>query len=162
MQRILGLDPGLQRTGYAVIEGTGFAVPRIVEAGIIRLPASQSLAKRIALLYSDVCGLIEEHKPQEVAIEELFSHYERPKTAILMGHARGVLFLAAEQAGLPIASYMPTRVKRTMTGSGKASKDQMQLAVKVQFKLDAAPSPPDVADALAIALCHLHGMRLAG
>lgn len=159
--RILGLDPGLQRTGYAVIEIVGLT-PRIIEAGVLRLSTDKSLSERLVQLYQELTDLIEEHRPHAVAVEDLYSHYERPRTAILMGHARGVLFLAAGQAGLSVWSYLPTKVKKSMTGSGRASKEQMQLAVQAQFRLPRPPNPPDVADALAIALCHHFNYRQVG
>lgn len=161
-ERILAFDPGLQRTGYAVIERTDWNRPRILEAGVLRLSASHSLTKRLAQLHESAVELVKEYSPTTVAVEELYSHYERPKTAILMGHARGVLLLAAGQAGLSVSSYLPTKVKKLMTGSGRASKEQMQLAVQAEFGLDRLPEPNDVADALAIALCHLYNHRQAG
>lgn len=161
--RILGIDPGLRVSGYAVIEdrrdGPG---PRIVEAGVIRVPTDLPLTGRLHHLHAETLELIREHRPSMMAVEELFSHYERPKTAILMGHARGVLLLAAAECGLSVASYLPTRVKKMTTGSGSANKAQMQRAIQVQFQLSAAPEPADVADALAVALCHLHASRRAG
>jgi crossover junction endodeoxyribonuclease RuvC len=161
-ERILGFDPGLQRTGYAVIERCGWSRPTIIEAGVIRLSASKTLAERLTQLHESAVELVREHGPKTVAVEELYSHYERPKTAILMGHARGVLLLAAAQSGLAVSSYMPTQVKKVMTGSGRASKEQMQLAVQAEFGLPHPPEPADVADALAIALCHLYNYRQAG
>ena len=160
-QRVLGLDPGLRRTGYAVIDRSG-GETRIVEAGVMRVPTRPALADRLATLHADVADLIAQHRPATVAVEDLFSHYDRPKTAILMGHARGVLLLAAGQAGLAVASYLPTQIKRTTTGSGRATKSQMQLAIQMEFGLDRPPEPNDVADALAIALCHSLQHRLAG
>lgn len=158
--RVLGFDPGLERTGYGVLE-IASPRPRIVEAGVLRIPRNGTLAERLGRLFREARDLIADCQPGSIAVEELFSHYERPKTAILMGHARGVLFLAAAQAGLEVASYLPTRVKKHLTGSGHASKQQMQMAIRLQFALNAAPEPPDVADALAVALCHLHALRRA-
>ena len=96
-----------------------------------------------------------------MAIEELYSHYERPRTAILMGHARGVICLAASQAGVPIEHYGATQVKKMLTGSGRAPKSQVQMAICREFGLPQAPDPPDVADALAVALCRVHFGRTA-
>ena len=92
----------------------------------------------------------------EVAVEQLYSHYEHPQTAILMGHARGVIFLAAGQRGLPVISYAATRIKKTITGNGRASKEQVQRTVQRELGLPQLPEPPDVADALAVALCHYY------
>lgn len=157
--RILGIDPGLNITGYGVIEldsscriGTGRV--RLIEAGVIRSRAKAAIEDRLKELFEGVQEVIEQHCPTDMALEQLFSHYERPRTAILMGHARGVICLAAGLANIPVTHYEPTRVKRMMTGNGRAPKHQMQLAVKAQLGLAAAPEPADVADALAIALCH--------
>lgn len=161
MPRVLGFDPGLQRTGYAVLEGSA-RQPSIVEAGVLRIPAGGTMAKRLDTLYREAVSVISDLAPDVVAIEELFSHYDRPKTAILMGHARGVLFLAAAQAKLEVFSYLPTKVKKSLTGSGHASKEQMQRAIQLQFDLVEPPDPPDIADAIAISLCHFLAIRLAG
>jgi crossover junction endodeoxyribonuclease RuvC len=100
--------------------------------------------------------VVQEHKPELLALEQLFSHYERPRTAILMGHARGVICLAAAKCGVEVAHFEPTRVKKVMTGNGRASKSQIQLAVKAHLNLATIPEPADVADALAIAICGHH------
>lgn len=157
--RVLGIDPGLKITGYAVIEGDA-RHPVIVEAGMIRV-AGKTMPARLNDLFTSISDIFTEHCPTAVAVEELYSHYQRPRVALLMGHARGVLLLAAQQAGVPVCSYLPTRVKKLATGNGRASKEQMQLAVQGQFGLPAPPEPPDVADALAIALCHIHVLRAA-
>lgn len=161
MQRdcILGLDPGLGITGYGLIELVP-GQPRIKEAGIIRCTASKSLEKRLVELYQGIQEVIAAHKPVGLAIEQLYSHYERPRTAVLMGHARGVLCLAAAEAGLEVHSYLPTKVKKLLTGNGRAPKIQMQLAVQQQLKLKNVPDPPDVADALAVALCHYYNHHM--
>ena len=157
--RILGLDPGLHATGYGVIEDDG-GKPKLVEAGVLRIPASGSLAARLDILHSGVEEILDELTPAAVAVEELYSHYARPRTAVIMGHARGVLLLAAAKRNIPTASYMPTKVKRSLTGHGRASKEQMQQAIQIQFDLPAPPEPPDVADALAVALCHWHQAKV--
>lgn len=155
MAVILGIDPGLNTTGYGVISGTG-GVPRLLEAGVVRTPARASVEVRLAELHAGVTEVIQAHRPERLAIEQLFSHYERVRTAILMGHARGVICLAAAQAGLSVTSYEPTRVKKTLTGNGRAAKSQMQQAVRLQLRLSQLPEPHDVADALAIAICSFH------
>jgi crossover junction endodeoxyribonuclease RuvC len=155
-RRIMGLDPGLHNTGYGVIEADADGKPRLIEAGVLRIPSDGLLSARLNVLHDAVCELMDELAPSAVAVEELFSHYARPRTAVIMGHARGVLLLAAGKRGIPTASYLPTRVKRALTGHGRASKEQMQQAVQIQFDLPAPPDPPDVADALAVALCHWH------
>lgn len=157
--RVLGIDPGLNTTGYGVLELTGAKTPRLIEAGVIRGGGASSVEARIAEIHQGVKEVIAALKPQVMALEQLYSHYERPQTAILMGHARGVICLAATQAQIPVAHYAATQVKRILTGSGRAPKPQMQLAICRELALLQPPDPPDVADALAIALCHLYLSR---
>ncbi|HTN76267.1 MAG TPA: crossover junction endodeoxyribonuclease RuvC [Pirellulaceae bacterium] len=152
--RILGIDPGLNITGYGVIEA-GERGPKLIEAGVVRGTSKGSLAKRLHEIHSGVAEVIAQYSPSSVAIEELYSHYARPRTAILMGHARGVIALAAAQAGLTVTAYPSTKVKKLLTGNGHAPKSQMQQAICREFGLTVAPEPPDVADALAIAISHL-------
>jgi crossover junction endodeoxyribonuclease RuvC len=151
--RILGVDPGLNITGYAVIERR-LGRLALVEAGMIRGRTRGDLAARLAEIHEGISDVIASLKPDVLAIEELYSHYERPRTAILMGHARGVICLAATQAGIPVRNYPSTQVKRMLTGNGRAPKSQVQQAICHEFALAAPPEPPDVADAMAIALCH--------
>ncbi len=155
MTIILGIDPGLNTTGYGVIACDG-AKLRLCEAGIVRTRAKGSIESRLAELHQGITEVIAAHHPDRMAIEQLFSHYERVRTAILMGHARGVICLAAGQVRIPVTSYAPTRIKKTLTGSGRAAKPQMQLAVKLQLNLKTLPEPHDVADALAVAICSYH------
>jgi crossover junction endodeoxyribonuclease RuvC len=155
--RILGIDPGLERTGYGVVELPGGAgAPRLIEAGVVRTVRTATLPERLAEIASGLAAVIEEFRPQVMAVEELYSHYGHPRTAILMGHARGVILLTAAQAGVPVASYGATHIKKALVGSGHASKEQMQRAIQSHFGLKVAPEPPDVADALAVALCHAY------
>lgn len=154
-RRILGIDPGLNTTGYGVIEIQDRQI-RLCEAGTIRSRAADSVESRVTEIYLGVREVISEHQPELLALEQLFSHYQRPQTAILMGHARGVICLAAGQAQIPVHHYQPTRVKKVMTGNGRAPKQQIQQAVMIQLGLQAIPEPADVADALAIALCGYH------
>jgi crossover junction endodeoxyribonuclease RuvC len=156
--RILGVDPGLNIPGYAVVERR-LGKLALVEAGMIRGRSRGDLAARLHEVHEGIADVITSLKPEVLALEELYSHYERPRTAILMGHARGVICLAATQAGLPVQSYASTQVKRLLTGNGRAPKSQMQLAICREFALAAPPEPPDVADALAIALCHHYLQR---
>ncbi|EAQ80153.1 crossover junction endodeoxyribonuclease ruvC [Blastopirellula marina DSM 3645] len=129
---------------------------RIIEAGVVRGKTRGSLPARVREIYDGVRDVITTLQPQTMAIEQLYSHYERPKTAIIMGHARGVLCLAAEQAGMPIHHYSATQIKKLLTGSGRAPKNQVQLSVQRELSLPEIPEPPDVADALAVALCHYY------
>jgi crossover junction endodeoxyribonuclease RuvC len=150
--RVLGVDPGLNITGYGVVDFTG-REPAVVEAGTLRTHAKAPMAERIAQIHADLSALLTELQPDRVAIEKLYAHYKHPRTSILMGHARGVILLAAAQAGVPVIDLPATKVKKSLTGNGHASKTQMQRAIQSLCRLDQLPEPPDVADALAIALC---------
>lgn len=152
---VVGIDPGLRITGYGVIRACEGKI-QLLEAGIVRAVASRPLEQRIQEIYDGVAEVVRDHQPDFVALEQLFSHYERPKTAILMGHARGAICLAAAQVNAPVHAIEPTRVKKIMTGNGHAPKHQMQQAVRLQLGLKEAPEPADVADALAIAICVYH------
>ncbi len=156
--RLLGIDPGLRLTGYGCIDASGLSAT-LVEAGVFRLAkagtAARSISSRLVELDADFRGVLKRLRPEVVAIEGLFAHYKHPATAIAMGHARGVLLLAVEQAGLPLVELKPKAVKKSLTGFGSADKAQMQRAIQAEFNLPEPPNPPDVADALAIALCAL-------
>jgi crossover junction endodeoxyribonuclease RuvC len=155
--RILGVDPGLQVTGYAVLEVRPRG-PFVREAGVVRpdCGADADLSIRVRYLYDDIVGVLAQYQPSVMALEQLFAHYEHPRTAILMAHARGVLLLAAAQRGVPVVNYPTTRVKKTITGNGRATKEQIQHAMLRELNLPRLPEPHDVADALAIALCHYY------
>jgi crossover junction endodeoxyribonuclease RuvC len=150
-------------TGYAVltVDARGATVR---EAGVVRSDergGSTDMAPRLRLLYDGLVEILDEYQPESMAVEQLFAHYEHPRTAILMGHARGVLLLAAGQRNIPVVSYTATRIKKTITGSGRASKEQVQRAVTRELGLASIPEPPDVADALAVALCHYYARRFS-
>lgn len=160
--RILGIDPGLQITGYGVIDWKPVRPP-LVDGGVIRLTPKTPIADRLLELETELDAIIAEHKPDVCAVEQLYSHYGHPRTAILMGHARGVILLVARRHGLSVEQFPANRVKQSVTGHGHASKLQMQRAVQSQWNLPALPEPPDVADALAVALCcgmHLDRVRV--
>jgi crossover junction endodeoxyribonuclease RuvC len=160
--RILGIDPGLQVTGYAVVE-IGPERPRVREAGVIRTTerrAAADMAQRLHSLYISIVEIVNQFRPEVVAVEQLYAHYEHPRTAILMAHARGVVFLAAAEEHLPVVSYNATRIKKTITGNGRAPKDQVQRTIQRELGLALIPEPSDVADALAVALCHYYVQRL--
>ena len=161
--RILGIDPGLERTGYGVIDvPAGAAPPRLIEAGVIRTRPGNPLPARLAEIHAGLGGVFADFRPDTMAVEELYSHYRHPRTAILMGHARGIALVAAAQAGVAVVSYSATNVKKSLLGSGHASKEQVQRMVQSLFALKDVPHPPDVADALAVALCHAYrASRLA-
>src|SRR5260370_41635813 len=118
------------------------------------------MARRVHSVYDSIVSVIEQFRPHVVVVEQLYAHYQHPRTAILMAHARGVIFLAAAQRQLPLISYNATRVKKTITGSGRAPKDQVQRTIQRELGLRELPEPPDVADALAAALCHYYLQRL--
>lgn len=152
---MLGIDPGLRLTGYGVVDLTrGASEPRLVEGGVIRLNVKRSMEARLLQLRNNLAELIEVVEPDRLSVEKLYAHYAHPRTAILMGHARGVILLCGAAAGLPIEHLAATEIKKSLTGNGHATKRQMQLSVQAQCGLAEPPSPPDVADAIAIALCH--------
>jgi crossover junction endodeoxyribonuclease RuvC len=153
--RILGVDPGLNTTGYGVVEVVQ-GVVRLCEAGVVRSKGRGPLAGRLGEIHSGLSEVLAALRPAAMALEQLYSHYDRPRTAILMGHARGVICLAAQQAGIEVIHYSSTQVKKILTGSGRAPKAQMQRAIQQELRLDCCPEPHDVADALAIALCHYY------
>jgi crossover junction endodeoxyribonuclease RuvC len=150
--RVLGIDPGLNITGYAVVD-FGAGEPKIIEAGAIRTDVKSGTSRRILQIHEELTGLLSEFRPDLIAVEKLYAHYKHPSTAILMGHARGVILLAAEQAAVGLRNLPATHVKKNLTGNGHASKLQVQRAIQSVCHLSKLPEPPDVADALAIALC---------
>lgn len=153
--RVLGIDPGMRITGYGCVELTShspLAAPRLLEAGVLRFKGKRSIEDRLVEMHASLAELIEELAPDHIAVEKLYAHYKHPRTAIVMGHARGVILLAARQAGKLVAHLPATEVKKSITGNGHATKLQMQLAIAGQCGLAEPPSPPDVADAIAIAL----------
>jgi crossover junction endodeoxyribonuclease RuvC len=161
--RILGIDPGLQVTGYAILESHSDG-PHVCEAGIIRSAegrAATEMAQRLRVLYDGIVEVLEQFRPAVVAMEQLFAHYDHPRTAILMAHARGVILLAAGQQDLSVISYNATQIKKTITGNGRAPKEQVQRVIQRELGLKQMPEPADVADALAAALCHYHAQKLS-
>ncbi|HBA61759.1 MAG TPA: crossover junction endodeoxyribonuclease RuvC [Elusimicrobia bacterium] len=152
--RILGIDPGLDRTGWAVLEKNGAAAPVLAASGLIHTSSKLALEKRLAAIFDELAGHIARHAPDEAAIEEVFFS-KRADTQANTTHARGVILLACEKAGLPIYPYNPRTIKKTISGSGSAEKKQMQRMVQLTLKLASVPEPDDVADAMAAALCHL-------
>lgn len=157
---VLGVDPGLLRTGYALLsDGSGAEEVRLLEAGVVRLPRGRTLAERLLELEASLTTLIGTHRPALLACEELYAHYKHPRTAILMAHARGVILTLAARSGLGIVSISATNAKKLLTGSGRADKAQVQRAVAMMLGLPRLPQPHDVADAIAIALCGLRQRR---
>ena len=150
--KIFGIDPGSERTGYGCVETDG-SRHRIVICGAITAPASASFADKLFQIHSRLTVLIDECRPDSVAIETLF-HAVNVRSALKLGHARGVAMLAAVEAGLPVVEYTPAEIKRAVVGYGRAEKHQIQQMVKLILGLDAVPTPHDAADALAVAICH--------
>ena len=151
--RICGVDPGLQVTGYGVIDWVGDRA-NVVDAGTIKSDAGEELPIRLRQIYRDLCEVLDEHEPDILAVENVYSHYSHPQTAVVMAHARGMVLLAAAERDIEVRSFAATQIKRALTGNGRASKIQMQQAVRMSLGLEVVPEPHDVADALAIALCH--------
>lgn len=149
---ILGIDPGLQVCGYAAINAENGS-EKLLEAGIVRTDSTKSLEKRLNQIATDITSLLEKFAPQIVAVEELYSHYKHPKTAILMGHARGVILQKSGEMNATVESFAATRIKKSLTGNGRASKMQMQRSIQSVLGLSQLPEPADVADAIAAALC---------
>jgi len=156
--RVLGVDPGLHITGYAVLKIA--PLPIVIEAGVIRPSAGAILPARLADLQKQIADIIDEFSITHIGVEQLYAHYKHPRTAILMGHARGVILLAAGCHNIPVVDLPSTLVKKTFTGNGHATKSQMQRTAASRFKLGKLPSPPDVADAMAIA--YVLAARLIG
>lgn len=155
---MLGVDPGTATCGYGVVTGGAAQPARLVECGVIRTAAAAPLAARLATVFDGISDLLARHHPDAVAVEGLF-HGKNARSALVLGHARGVVLLAAERAALPLAEITPAEVKRAVTGTGAATKAQVGLMVARLLRLAAPPSPADAADGTAIALTHL--LRLA-
>lgn len=156
--RIIGIDPGTAITGWGVIEGDGQSLV-MVAGGAITTMAGTPLPKRLQIIYQELTQIIAVWQPDSGAVEELFFS-KNAKTALVVGHGRGVAMLALANADLPTSEYKPLEVKQAITGHGGADKKQMQHMVKLLLGLDDVPRPDDVADALAVAICHSHSARL--
>src|SRR5512143_3087931 len=155
---VLGIDPGTAITGYGLVrEENGQAVA--LAYGAITTPSDLPLPDRLKLLQRGLAAVIDQHRPDQAAVEQLFFN-KNVRTALAVGHARGVILLTLAQADIPIYEYTPLEVKQAVTGSGRADKAQVQQMVTLLLSLSKIPKPDDVADALAIAICHLHSARL--
>ncbi|MFH1412317.1 MAG: crossover junction endodeoxyribonuclease RuvC [Candidatus Omnitrophota bacterium] len=152
--KILGIDPGLIRTGYGVIDADDPDRLKLVEAGLIKTSAEDGIAKRVRDIYDNLTDILKEHRPKVLVLEKLYAHYKHPATSILMGHARGVVCLACGVNNVELISYPATRIKKAVTGNGRASKEQIQLMVRSILDLKSAPDAFDVSDALAVAISH--------
>ena len=162
--RILGVDPGLVITGYGVIQipknfSLGSSEIELLEAGVIRTRRSAGIAERLAKIYGSLLDVVSEFSPDVLAIEKLYAHYKHPATAILMGHARGVVCLLSGVKRVPLVNIASTHVKKSVTGQGHAGKLQVQRMVRHTLGLKNIPEPPDVADALAIAISYACSLK---
>jgi len=159
--RILGIDPGLQVCGYACVE-VGADEELLIEAGVIRTAPGAAIEEKLKRIAEDTQVLLGGLRPDVVAVEELYSHYAHPRTAILMGHARGVILQKCAEAGIEIKSFSATRIKKSLTGNGRASKEQVQRTIQTVLGLPELPEPSDVADAIGAALCCGNSLRRLG
>jgi crossover junction endodeoxyribonuclease RuvC len=156
--RVLGIDPGSQRTGYGCVDSDGRR-PRLVLCGTIRAGGTNAFPTRLATIFRELSAVVRDCQPECVAIENLF-HASNVRSALKLGHARGVAMLAAVEAGVTVVEYTPAEVKRAIVGYGRAEKPQVQRMIKLLLGLERAPAPHDAADALAVAICHLHAGRI--
>lgn len=155
--KILGIDPGIAIMGYGVVEFEANKV-KVIENGVVTTSSRTTTPERLSILYKNLNEIIKEFKPDEFAIEELFFN-QNVKTAITVGHARGIQILSAQENNLPIYEYTPLQIKQAITGYGRANKSQMQKTVTTLLNLKEIPKPDDAADALSVALCHALSQR---
>jgi crossover junction endodeoxyribonuclease RuvC len=156
---VLGIDPGTAITGYGVVRGEPFGALALVECGVIRTSARDALPVRLREIYEDVRDLIERHKPDALAVEDVF-YSRNVRTTVVLGHARGVVLLAGEQASVSVYEYPPAEIKKSVVGTGAATKEQVQFMVTRLLRLRTAPQPSDAADAAAVALAHIMSARI--
>ena len=153
--KVLGVDPGLNCTGYGLVV-VGSGNPKLIEAGVIQTTASLPLEQRLLELYKGFEEVVKEFRPDVLSIEELYSHYQHPRTAVIMGHARGIFFLVASMSNIPVFSYSATRIKKSLVGAGQASKEQIARMVCSSLNCAELNVSADVTDAIAAALCHIN------
>jgi crossover junction endodeoxyribonuclease RuvC len=156
---VLGIDPGTAITGYGLVRENRSGLT-LVDYGVITTAAGQPLPERLQAIYQGLADVARRHEPEEAAVEELFFS-RNARTALSVGHARGVTLLALADAGLPIHEYKPLEIKQAITGYGGAGKQQVQEMVRLLLNLDHVPQPDDAADAVAVAVCHIHSARMA-
>lgn len=152
--KIFGIDPGSERTGYGCIETAG-SRHRLVICGCLTGPARATFPEKLMAIHAGLAVLLARHRPDCVAVENIF-YARNVRSALKLGHARGVALLAASEAGVPVVEYAPAEIKRAIVGYGRAEKAQMQQMVKLLLGLREPPPPHDAADALAVAICHVH------
>ena len=158
--RVFGIDPGSARTGYGCVQTDG-SRHRLIDCGAIRIPIAHPFPEKLKTIHAELVALLATHHPDCVAIENLF-HAVNARSALKLGHARGVAMLAAVECGAPIVEYTPAEVKQAVVGYGRADKSQVQMMVQLLLGLGAPPTPHDASDALAIAICHVHRMNAPG
>jgi crossover junction endodeoxyribonuclease RuvC len=157
---VLGIDPGTATTGYGLVRDLGRRQVELVDYGVVRTPSKTPMAQRLLQLYHDLSTIIAEYHPDEAAVEELFFS-RNVTTALTVGQARGVAMLAAAEAGLPVREYKPAEIKQAVVGYGNAGKEQVQEMVRILLGIDEVPRPDDAADAVAVAICHIHSVPFA-
>ncbi len=155
---VLGIDPGVAITGYSLLEGSAEEA-RLVASGVITTVSTFSLPRRLLALHEELSRLVARYRPDAAAAEELF-FARNARTALMVGHGRGVALLTLAEAGLAVHEYTPLQVKQAVVGYGRATKEQVQEMIRLLLHLEAVPQPDDAADAVAVALCHLHSARL--
>jgi len=150
--KVLGIDPGLQVCGYGClqVDSNGW---KLIEAGVFRTAGEKAIEIRLNQIAEDLTAVLKRFPPDVVAVEQLYSHYAHPRTSVLMGHARGVILQKCAEFGIEVRSFSATRIKKSLTGNGRASKQQMQAAIRSLLSLPDLPEPDDVADAIAAAVC---------
>jgi crossover junction endodeoxyribonuclease RuvC len=158
--RVFGIDPGSDRTGYGCVDSDGHR-HQLVQCGAVRAGAGATFPDQLSIIYHELTALLADCRPECVAIENIF-HAVNARSALKLGHARGVAMLAAIEAGVLVVEYTPAEIKRSVVGYGRADKPQVAQMVKLLLGLDAIPRPHDATDALAVAICHLHSGKLAG
>jgi crossover junction endodeoxyribonuclease RuvC len=158
--RIFGIDPGSERTGYGCVETDG-RCHQLIACGAITASAGDPFPQRLARIHRELAALLAAHRPECVAVESLF-HAVNARSALKLGHARGVAILAAVEAGCDVVEYTPAEIKRAVVGYGRAEKHQVQQMIKLLLGLSKAPTPHDASDALAVAICHLHSRPWGG
>lgn len=156
---VLGVDPGLAATGYGLIsflEGRS----KLLEGGVVRSNENDPMEKRVGAIFSGITEILEAFSPDIISMEDLYSHYKHPKTAIIMAHARGAVLAAANEKGIEVVSYPATRIKNSIAANGRAPKEQVRRMILHLLGLERIPEPYDISDALAAALCHInHNMK---
>jgi crossover junction endodeoxyribonuclease RuvC len=157
---VLGVDPGISTTGYGVVTRRGDGAVSLVECGVVRTSPDSTLPERLRIIYEGIGEIVERHRPDAMAVEGVF-YGRNVRTTVILGHARGVVLLAGTLRNLPVAEYAPAEVKSAVTGTGRATKEQMQYMVQQLLRLRTPPQPADAADGVAVALCHCQAGVLA-